>query len=86
MSDPSAPGDERLRAADVQVGDEFLYTSPSGREIVYKVDALHVHTRQGMVMPRSVSPSGQIVFIDDGLLRQDWWRLTGRASWASPGG
>lgn len=75
MSDQEAPA----RAADVRVGDEFVYTTPLGREMVFTVDSLAVQTKHGGVMPRSVSDSGQRVFISDGLLEQDWWRLSRRA-------
>jgi hypothetical protein len=61
------------KVGDVKVGDEFIYTAPSGREIVYTVDALAIATPQGQILPRSRSASGQVVFIHDELLAQDWW-------------
>lgn len=63
-----------VKTTDVRLGDEFIYTTPTGREITYTVDALQAETRQGAVMPRSRSASGQVVFIHNELLAQEWWR------------
>lgn len=62
-----------MLTSDVKMGDRFVYTAPSGREIVYVVDDLEAVTPQGRTMPRAVSRS-QVVFLHDELLAQSYWK------------
>jgi hypothetical protein len=65
---------DAMTTADVKVGDRFIYTTPSGRELGYEVTALDVLTPQGRRAPQVRSDEGRCVFLTDELLEQDWWR------------
>lgn len=63
-----------MKTYELKIGDQFIYTTPLGREITYTVDCLYAETPQRTIMPRARSTTGQHVFISGELLEQDWWR------------
>lgn len=70
---PSAP-DTRLLTKPVAVGDQFVYTTPSGRQHTYTVTELDVTTRQGHRLPRATAEGCNDVYVTDELLDQEWWQ------------